>query len=490
MTVAALIAAGEAQPMRPWPRYLLSPETWRAVADALRSDPEPALLGLWADTAHVHALFMGATPLMASVPVEGGLYNALSPGRPAAALFERMVHDLWGHVAAHGIDSRPLLDHGRWPILRPLSRRPAPNSAPPEPQGFGAVPPGQHQVSIGPIGAPAADPVHLRVTAAGETVVRTETRLGYAHRGVLALMRGKPLCSAAPIAARIAADSTVAHAVAFARAGEAALDVDPPPRGHALRGVMAELERIACHLGDLGAALPGLPGARYGALRETVLRASQAAFGHRLLVDCVVPGGAAVDLAPGGQAAVLDALDRIAKEWPAMRRSLDNMTAPAAGGGAADPDAVAQFAPGGVVGRSAGREDDARRVPGYPPYGSPPAVPPAPRTGDVEARLRLRLDEIRDSGAMLRGWLADLPPGPVNGGVPFASGEGLGVAEGPHGDIWHWLRLDAGNIATSFVRDPRWLHWPLIEAACAGAALSDLPLIMRSFSPAASGLEL
>ncbi len=487
MTVEALIAAGEAQPMRPWPRHLLSPEAWRAMADALRSDPEPALLGLWADTAHVHALFIGSTPLIASVPVEGGLFHALSPGRPAAALFERMIHDLWGHVAAHGADSRPLLDHGRWPILRPLSRRPAPNAAPPEPQAPSAVQPGQHQVSIGPIGGIAVDPVHLRVTAAGETIVRTEARLGYAHRGVLALMRGKPLRCAAPLAARIAADSTVAHAVAFARAGEAALDADPPPRGHALRGVMAELERIASHLADLGAMLPSLPGARCGALRETVLRASQAAFGHRLLMDCVVPGGTAVDLAPGGQAAVLEALDRIAAERPGVLRGLDSI---ASGIGVTGPEVVAQVAPGGLVGRAAGREDDARRAPGYPPYRRPPAEPPTLCAGDVEARLHLRLDEIRDSEAMLRGWLADLPPGPVNAGVPFASGEGLGVAEGPHGDVWHWLRLDAGNVATNFVRDPRWLHWPLIEAACGGAAVSDLPLIMQSFSPAASGLEL
>jgi len=487
MTVEALIAAGEVQPMRPWPRHLLSPEAWRAMAEALRSDPEPVLLGLWADTAHVHVLFMGSTPLIASVLVESGLYDALSPGRPAAALFERMTHDLWGHVAAHGIDSRPLLDHGRWPILRPLSRRPAPNAAPPEPQAPGAVQPGQHQVSVGPIGSLAADPVHLRVTAAGETVVRTEARLGYAHRGVLALMRGKPLRGAAPLAARIAADSTVAHAVAFARAGEAALDADPPPRGHALRGVMAELERIASHLADLRATLPGLPGARCGALRETVLRASQAAFGHRLLMDCVVPGGTAVDLAPDGHAAVLDALDRIAAERQDVLRGLDGM---ASGVGVTGPEIVAQIAPGGVMGRAAGRQDDARRVPGYPPYRRPPAVPPTSYVGDAEARLHLRLHEIRDSEAMLRGWLADLPPGPVNAGVPFASGEGLGVAEGPHGDVWHWLRLDAGNIATNFVRDPRWLHWPLIEAACGGAAVSDLPLILQSFSPAASGLEL
>ncbi len=490
MTVAALISAGEAQPMRPWPRHLLSPEAWRAMADALRGDPEPALLGLWADTAHVHALFMDGTPLMASVPVEGGLFHALSPGRPAAALFERMIHDLWGHIAAHGTDSRPLLDHGRWPIVRPLSPRPAPNAVPPEPQGPSAVQPGQHLVSVGPVSGATVDPVHLRVTAAGETAVRMEARLGYAHRGVLALMRGKPLRSAAPLAARIAADSAVAHAVAFARASAAALAVEPPPRGHALRGVMAELERIASHLADLGAVLPGSPGARCGALREAVLRASQAAFGHRRLRDCVVPGGTAVDLAPGGQVAVLETLDRIAAEWPGLLRGLDGMAGAAGGIGMAGPELVAQRAPGGVVGRAAGRIGDARRVPGYLPYGRPPAMPPVPCAGDVEARLRFRFHEIRDSEALLRGWLADLPSGPVNAAVPLASGEGLGVAEGPHGDVWHWLRLDAGTVATNFIRDPRWLHWPLIEAACGGAAMGDLPLILRSFSPAVSGLEL
>lgn len=490
MTVAALIGAGEAQPMRPWPRHLLSRKAWRVMADALPSDPEPALLGLWADTAHVHALFMGSTPLMASVPVEGGMFDALSPGRPAAALFERMIHDLWGHVAAHGTDSRPLLDHGRWPVVRPLSPRPAPNAALPEPQGPSPVQPGQFQISVGPIGGDTVDPVHLRITALGEAAVRTEARLGYAHRGVLALMRGKPLRNAAALAARIAADSTVAHAVAFARASEAALDIDPPPRGHALRGVMAELERIASHLADLGAALPGLPGARCGALREAVLRASQAAFGHRMLLDCILPGGASADLAAGGQAALLGVLDRVAAEWPGLLRGLDGMADAAAGIGVPGPDLVAQIAPGGVVGRSAGRLGDARLVPGYPPYGRPPAMPPAPCAGDVEARLRLRLHEIRESEALLRGWLAALPPGPINAAVPLSSGEGLGVAEGPHGDIWHWLRLDAGTVATNFVRDPRWLHWPLIDAACSGAALGDLPLIVRSFNPAVSGLEL
>lgn len=477
--------------MRPWPRFLLRPEAWRAMADALRSDPVPSLLGLWADTAHVHALFMSGTPLLASVRVEAGLFDALSPARPAAAPFERMVHDLWGHLAAQGTDTRPLLDQGRWSVLRPLSARPAPNSAAPEPPQFlGAVQPGHHLVSIGPIGGGAQDPVHLRITAAGEAVVGMEARLGYAHRGVLALMRGKPLRSAAQLAARIAGDGTVAHSVAFARAVEAALDIDPPPRGHALRGIMAELERIASHLADLRGAGTGPLGTRCGALREGVLRACDAAFGHRLMMDCVVPGGAAADLAQAGRAAVLAGLDRIAAEAPSLLRGVDSLMRQTVAVGANDPLLIESMAPDGLVGRAAGRDDDARRLPGYSPYNRPHTPPPRPCRGDVDARLRLRLVEIHCSATLVREWLAALPPGPVNVVVPAGSGEGLGVAEAPQGAIWHWLRLDAGAIATSFVRDPRWLHWPLIEAACRGAALDDVPLILRSFSPAVSGLEL
>ena len=466
MTAAALIRAGVAQPMRPWPRYLLTSEAWRAMAHALGSGPEPVFLGLWADTAHAHALFMAEAPLLASVRIEAGMFGALSPARPAAAPFERMAHDLWGHLPGNGVDPRPLLDQGRWPVLRPLSARPAPNTASPEPAEFlGSAGHGLHQVSIGPVGG-ILDAVHLRVTAAGETAVRLEAGLGYAHRGILALMRGKPLHAAAALASRIAADSTVAHAVAFARAAEAAAGVEPPPRGQALRGVMMELERIATHLSDLGAAAPGLMEARCGELREGVLRASHAAFGHRLMMDCAAPGGAAADLAPAGMAALSAILGRIAAAGPTLRRGLDGMAGRTVGVGVLEP-----------LERSALR-------------GRPNAAVPAMRANDVDARLRLRLAEIHGSAALLRSVLAGLPPGPVNVAMPAAGGEGLGVADGPRGGIWHWLRLHDGVVVANFACDPAWLHLAAIEAACHGACLDDVPLILRSLNPAIVNLEL
>jgi len=476
VTIAALIRTGELQPMRPWPRYLLSPEAWRILAQSSASGVDPAFLGLWADTAQVHALFIADVPLLASVSIEAGMFDALSPARPAAAPFERMVHDLWGHLPGNAVDPRPLLDQGRWPVLRPLSERPVPNAAPAEAREFlGAAGHDLHHVSVGSIGG-GMDPVHLRITASGETVIRLEAGLGYAHRGILALMRGKSLRVAAALAARIAADCTVAHAVAFARAVEAATDVEPPPRGHALRGVMAELERIANHLADLGSAAPGRLAARCVDLREDVLRASHAAFGHRLMMDCVAPGGVSVDLAPAGMAALPAMLDRIAVAMPALRRSLHGMTGRITGVGA--------------IGSKLIERSNARHGPGHAPYSRPGAAMPASRAGDVNARLQLRLTEISGSAALLREWLAGLPSGQVNVAVPAVSGEGLGVADGPRGDVWHWLRLDAGSVDTNFVRDPGWLQWPLIETACCGARLSDVPLILRSFNPSVAGLEL
>src|SRR5208283_3106322 len=125
--------------------------------------------------------------------------------------------------------------------------------------------------------------------------------------------RGANVQRAAILAARVSGDSTVAYSVAFARAVEAALGIEAPTRAHGLRGLMAELERLANHFGDIGAicndAAFSLMHAHCGVLRERTLRAAHAAFGHRLMMDAVVPGGVAVDLAPEGVTAIRALID-------------------------------------------------------------------------------------------------------------------------------------------------------------------------------------
>ncbi len=103
-----------------------------------------------------------------------------------------MIHDLWGHVAEGSRDDRSWLDHGRWPLAHPLSPRPGLPGGAVEPPEFATVDePGAMQLPLGPIHGVIGEPAHLRLTVRGEQVLRAEARLGYAHKGTLALMRGK-----------------------------------------------------------------------------------------------------------------------------------------------------------------------------------------------------------------------------------------------------------------------------------------------------------
>ena len=110
-----------------------------------------------------------------------------------------------------------------------------------------------HQIPVGPVHAGIIEPGHFRFTANGETVVRLEERLGYVHKGIEGADAGAPLEQRRSSPGRVSGDSTVAYAMAFARAVEAALGIEPPPRAVYLRALMAELERLANHFGDIGA---------------------------------------------------------------------------------------------------------------------------------------------------------------------------------------------------------------------------------------------
>ncbi len=502
MTACAdIIRAAPAEPCPPWPRHQLLADEWRVMAASLGEPGAPSLLALWADTLRVHALLhdeAAGSWLLASVVVEAGRYPALSPRRPSAAWFERMIRDLWGHEAADGRDSRPWLEHGHWPVTTPMSLRPLPRQSPAEPPEFLPVEGDDyHQIPVGPVHAGIIEPGHFRFSALGETVARLEIRLGWLHKGTLGLMRGKSPRAAARFAARLSGDTTVAHSVAFARAAEAASGTEAPARAAALRAVMTELERVANHLGDCGAiagdaAFMFAP-ARFGLHREAMLRAASVAFGHRLMMDAVVPGGVAADIAPGGAEAILRALAALEAELPDLTRIYDthsSLVDRMVGTGIVAPALVAGFAAGGFIGRASGRGFDVRRTPGYAPYDRLEFAVPVRAEGDVDARVRIRFAEIDESVKLLRTLLADLPEGGVSQPLPQASGEGIGWAEGFRGDIWHWLRLDGGQIAAAFMRDPSWLQWPLLEAAMHGNIVADFPLCNKSFNCSYSGVDL
>jgi len=487
---------------RPWPRIDVDASVWRVAAERLGAG-QLTLLGLWGEPLRVHmALLDEAAGEIAvlSIDASSGRFPAISPFHPPAIRLERAIKDLFGLEPEAAMDRRPWLDHGRWGVAAPLGQAVA-LSVSPAPYAFlPAEGESLHQVPVGPVHAGIIEPGHFRFSASGETVVRLEERLGYVHKGIEGLMRGADLERAAKLAGRTSGDSAVAYGLAFARAIEAALGIEAPARAIWLRALMAELERLANHFGDIGAicndASFSLMHAHCGVLRERALRAASAAFGHRLMRDCIVPGGVAVDLSPPGIVAIEALLREAQQRFPGLIELYDNTASlqdRTVGSGVLRPDLAAQYGAGGYVGRASGRSFDARRRPGYAPYPDLDFTVPMRSDGDVNARVWIRIREVEQSLGLIAQILKRLPGGPIRTALPQAPGscEGMALCEGFRGDILVWLRLDGeGKIERCHLRDPSWFQWPLLEAAIEGNIVADFPLCNKSFNCSYSGHDL
>ena len=486
---------------RPYPRANISAAAWQLAAQHL-AEGRLTLLSLWGEPAAVSIAVLGEGPGEAAVltlECAEGRFASIGRLHPPAQRLERTVRDLFGLEAEGLPDTRAWLDHGRWGIARPLGDA----GEGPGPTAYAFLPAegeSLHQIPVGPVHAGIIEPGHFRFTANGETVVRLEERLGYAHKGIEGLMRGADIARAARLAGRTSGDSTVAYAFAFARAVEAALGIEVPRRGQWLRALMAELERLANHFGDIGAicndASFSLLHAHFGVLREHTLRAAEACFGHRLMRDCVQPGGVAEDLPKDGAAVLKTYLEETKRRFPSLvalydrKASLQDRTV---GTGILRPALARQFGAGGYVGRASGRGFDVRKDLPYAPYDSLNLEVPVLEQGDVNARVWIRIREVEQSMELVGRILEGLPAGAIQAGLTRpgdGSGEGMALVEGFRGDVLVWLRLEAGKIARCHLRDPSWFQWPLLEAAIEGNIVADFPLCNKSFNCSYSGHDL
>jgi Ni,Fe-hydrogenase III large subunit len=499
-----LIKGRRAKAQRVWPRVIVTSEIWDRVSKGL-AEGHLVLLGLWAEADAVHMAILNEKPFDITVvtfEVTDGTFPSVGAVHPPALRLERTIRDLHGLEPVGLPDQRRWLDHGQWGLNHPLgSRTPVPSGSarypflPTEGENL-------HQIPVGPVHAGIIEPGHFRFTASGETVVRLEQRLGYTHKGIESLMHGADLTRAARLVGRISGDSTVAYAMAFAHAVEAALSITVPPRAAWLRALMAELERLANHFGDFGAicndASFSIMHAQCGMLRERVLRAAAASFGHRLMMDCAVPGGVIADLTPGGAVEVRSLLKEIGHLFPKLVDLYDNTASlqdRTVTTGILTPALARQYGAGGYVGRASGRSFDARRAIAYPPYDKLEFNIPVLTEGDVNARVWIRIREIEQSLVIVEQILDHLPTGPIRASIAprKSSGarEGLGVVEGFRGDVFAWLRLDDnGAIARCHLRDPSWFQWPLLEAVIEGNIVADFPLCNKSFNCSYSGHDL
>jgi Ni,Fe-hydrogenase III large subunit len=462
-----------------------------AVKEALGSG---RLVALWYDAPHLRYLVEGpsgrtdASPSRReSAPGEAfsvqefrvearGSFPSLAGEFPVLDWFER---ELWEDCG--------LVPEGH-PALKPLRNHRLPYP-------FDRVE-GLHEVPVGPVHAGIIEPGHFRFSVLGERIVHLEIRLGYQHRGVERLFQGASLERALLLAERAGGES-VAHALAFCQAVEAALEVEVPPRAHRLRRVLLELERLFGHLGHLAGLFTDI-GYAYAATQVGKVRALlqgqlERLTGHRYGRNALAVGGVGFDVDPETQVEVRGALSDLAAEAEAHLLAalkhpmvLDRLRY-------VGPITQAQARWLGLVGpaaRACGlgrdlRQDDVL----YQPF-----TPVVRSGGDVLARAQVYVEEVRQGFAYLDRFLTNLPAGAVRVDGSWPQEGELRKAhsrvEAGRGELFYWVRLRGSRVEQVKIVDPSFKNWRALELAVRGMGLPDFPLINKSFDLSYAGCDL
>ena len=442
------------------------------------------------------ALAEGLAWLTLPLPADDPQYPDLEALFPAANRQQRATHDLLG-IRATGGDPRPWLRHNNWPAdFYPL-RRDCDGSQqfPPQQEDYAFVRvegEGVHEIPVGPIHAGIIEPGHFRFSIVGEKVQRLEQRLGWTHKGVEKRFEQMTLDQGYKLAGRISGDSTVAYSWAYCLACESLSATTPPPRAKWLRALLLERERVANHLGDLGylgndAALAfGL--SQFMRLREDWLRLSAELFGHRLLMDCLCPGGVAVDVNTAAAAQLLAQCAAVEREVRLLKHIYDEhaglqdrfLTT-----GRLTPQLASELSISGLAGRASSQTWDLRLQNPLLPYSQLEVQMCTHHAGDVAARVTVRFEELLESLRLIKEIVARLPEGECC--VPLlpavAGAQGIGWIEGWRGDVVVAVTADSGGgIRRAHSHDPSWNVWPALEHAIMGNIVPDFPLINKSFN--------
>ncbi len=497
------------------PSWDISADYWQFFAEQAQQESIRWAAG-WCDQPdhdqfQVNALFEkngGYLRLQTKLPVNHPELPSQATVFPAANRSERHSHDMYGiHFNGHP-DHRPWIRHKAWlkhqyPLRQDFPVMGSPEevtSADMDYQFVKARGTGVYEIPVGPVHAGIIEPGHFRFQAVGETILNLEERLGYVHKGIEKLAVSRTPEQLSRLAGRVSGDTTVSHGWAACQAMEQAANITVPDRAVWIRGILAERERIGNHLGDIGAICNDVGFAfaqmQFSRLREIWLRTHQQIFGHRLLMDCIIPGG--VGCSPSGKDCkhllreLTDLRNELDEILPAidLNSSLEDRLFTA---GFLSEETAAAFGAVGYVGRASGQNFDVRRDAPYPPYDRLTFKVASETQGDVASRVWIRVKEIFASIKLLQQMLQTLPDGSIQSSwkTPPENSEGIGIIDGWRGEIVTYIRFGPDNdIARFYPRDPSVLNWPALEKIVLNNIVPDFPVCNKSLNGSYSGNDL
>ena len=442
------------------------------------------------------------------VPSDDLWFPSLAKRFVPAYRFERQIQSLMGITPTGNPDARPWIKFEDWPedawplrksfdASKPMARVKG------EYAWVRAEGEGVYEIPVGPVHAGIIEPGHFRFQALGEDVLNLEERLGYVHKGIEKKFESLTWRDGALLAGRVSGDTTVAHSLAYCMALESMTGAKVPERAHWLRALFLERERIANHLGDIGAICNDAAFAfmlyQLARLKELILRTNGKLFDHRFIMDRVVPGGVSVNIDPAGKQEIVTEMDRLSRDFERLvtiydeNSSLEDRVRDT---GILTPEKARELCVVGIVARASGLNLDCRIFNPFPPYDRHDHMEldvPVLISGDVHARAWVRIQEVRESIRLVRKILEDMPDGDIAGSVgqPGPDVSGFSAVEGWRGEIIYWLQSGpAGEINRCMVRDPSSVNWLGLELAVLGNTVPDFPLCNKSFNQSYSGHDL
>jgi Ni,Fe-hydrogenase III large subunit/Ni,Fe-hydrogenase III component G len=438
------------------------------------------------------------------VPSDAPSFPSLAAGIPAVNWQEREIQDWFGLVAEGHPNPRRVALHDNWPDVHPLRKSFSIDTVLPPFEGERHIyrptlGEGVFQIPVGPIHAGIIEPGHFNFAVAGEPILYLQLRMFYVHKGIEKRFEQLSVNRAVYLAESISGDSSFSHGTAFCQAVETAAEVEIPGRAKRMRTILLELERLANHAADIGAIATdvgfAIANAHASRLRETITGLNEELTGSRLLRGMVCPGGVRWDWDRGHTHHCLEVLDRWERDFSNLMQIIDASDSTRdrlERTGTLRPDKARDLGIVGVAGRASGVDRDVRRDHPYAAYDRVSFEVPVYQEGDVMRRVQVRVDEVRQSLALIRAVQSGMEPGPFKVPMPALPPDrcALGAVEGWRGEILHWIRTGPGNrLERCKIKDPSLNNWPALVEAVQGNIVPDFPVINKSFNLSYSGTD-
>jgi formate hydrogenlyase subunit 5 len=431
-----------------------------------------------------------------------GPVPSLAEVAPLLSWYEREVTDLFGlEFSEHPQPQRLVLQEGAV-VPRPPFDPGYPSDVPLRAQNQQSIPEiagvnGDVQLlPFGPIRADVLESAEFLFFYIGEAILHYQPRLFYKHRGMEKRFEGLAPERAVVLAERVSGVGSVAHALAFCQAIEAAADCVVPPRARFLRVLLAEMERLYNHLYYLGhlchTTTLKVGEAQGKLLAERAKQLNARLTGSRFLRSILTIGGLRRDLSPKGWlGSELEALRESYAVYARHLETTDSHLDRLITTGKLDRKVAFDQGATGPVDRASGLDRDLRRDHPYAAYGELPVSVAVRTEGDAHARAQVRMAEIDASIALMQRALLLLPDGPVKSECKIVPGsEGLGWSESPRGTLFYAVHFgQAGRLARVKIKSPSFSNWRTFPFTVHETNMMDYAINEASFGLTIAGCD-